>query len=45
MVGKEIVVEGDDVSEDKLEEAICKQLGLSAPEPRKRGALARFLKK
>jgi hypothetical protein len=43
MVGEEIVVEGSDVSEDKLEGAICKQLGLPPPEPQKKGVLSRFL--
>jgi hypothetical protein len=45
MVGEEIVVEGADVSEDKLVEAICKQLGLPPPEPQKRGVLAHILRK
>ncbi len=40
----EIVVEGSDVSEEKLEEVICNQLGLPAPEPAKKGILGRFLK-
>ena len=31
MVGDEIVVEGSDISQEKLESAICKHLGL--PEP------------
>lgn len=31
MVGEEILVEGTDVSEDKLEEAICRHLGLAGP--------------
>jgi len=44
MVGEDIVVEGSDVSDDKVEEAICKQLGLSLPEKQKRSVLARFLK-
>ena len=45
MVGEEIVVEGSDVSEEKLEETICKQLGLPPPEPQKRGVLARILRR
>ena len=45
MVGNEIVVEGDDVSEEKVEEAICNQLGLPSPEPRKRGLFSRILRK
>ncbi len=43
MVGEEIVVEGEDVSEGKLESAICKQLGLPPPEPQKKGILNRIL--
>jgi hypothetical protein len=30
MVGEEIAVEGTDISEDKLEDAICRHLGLAA---------------
>ena len=33
MVGEEIVVEGSDVSEHKLETVICKHLGLPEPAP------------
>jgi len=44
MVGEDIVVEGSDVSEDKLEAVICKHLGLPPPEPRKKGILGRVLK-
>ena len=44
-VGDEIVVEGSDVPEDKLESVICKHLGLHMPEPRKKGILARILSK
>ena len=43
MVGDEIVVEGSDVPEDKLEGVICKHLGLPAPEPKKKGILGRLL--
>lgn len=43
MVGEEILVEGSDVSEDKLEACICRQLGL--PEPKKKGFLSRLLGK
>ena len=43
MVGDEIVVEGSDVSEDKLEGTICKHLGLPAPEQKRKGILGRFL--
>ncbi len=42
MVGEEIVVEGADVEEDKLEAVICRQLGLPAPEPQKKGFLGRL---
>ena len=43
MVGKEIVVEGADVAEEHLEAVICRHLGLPAPEPQKKGFLARLL--
>jgi hypothetical protein len=42
MVGEEILVEGSDVSEDKLEGAICRQLGIPEPEPQKKGILGRL---
>lgn len=42
MVGEEIVVEGADVDEDKLEAVICRCLGLPAPEPQKKGVWGRF---
>jgi len=42
MVGEEIVVEGSDVAEDKLEAAICRHLGLPGPQPQKKGFLGRF---
>ena len=45
MVGEEIVVEGADVEENKLEEVICRHLGLPAPEPKKQGFLGRFFGK
>ena len=35
MVGDEILVEGTDVSEDKLEGAICRHLGLVEPPKKK----------
>jgi hypothetical protein len=44
MVGEEILVEGSDVSKEKLETAICKQLGLPLPEPQKKGILGRILR-
>ena len=36
MLGDEIVVEGSDVSEEKLETIICKYLGITPPEFKKR---------
>ena len=45
MVGDEIVVEGSDIAEDKLEAAICRHLGLPEPEPAKKGFLARLFGK
>jgi hypothetical protein len=42
MVGEEIVVEGADVAEDKLEVVICRHLGLPEPEPQKKGFLGRI---
>ncbi len=43
MVGDKIVVEGSDVSEDKLEAVICKHLGLPPPAPQKKGIVGRLL--
>ncbi len=43
MVADEIVVEGADVAEAKLEAVICRHLGLPAPEPVKKGLLSRLL--
>jgi hypothetical protein len=45
MVGKEIVVEGENVSEHEVEATICRHLGLPEPEPEKKGILKRFLGK
>lgn len=45
MVGEEIVVEGSDVSRDKVESVICRYSGISQPEPEKRGILGRFFGK
>ena len=42
MVGEEIVVEGSDVDEHRLETVICKHLGLAEPEPQKKGFLGRL---
>jgi hypothetical protein len=44
MVDEEIVVEGSDVPEDKLETVICKHLGLPPPEAEKKGILGRLFK-
>ena len=43
MVDEEIVVEGSDVAEDKLENVIRKYLGLPELEPEKKGVLGRLL--
>lgn len=45
MVGEEILVEGSDVNEEKLEAAIRRNLGLPPLEQQKRGFLGRLLKK
>lgn len=45
MIGKEILVEGTDVSDEKIETAICKHLGLPPPDPKKKGILGRVLKR
>lgn len=45
MVGEEILVEGSDVNEEKLEAAIRRGLGLPPLEERKRGFMGRLLKK
>jgi len=45
MVGDEIVVEGADVAEDKLEAVTCRHLGLPQPEPKKKGFLGRLFGK
>jgi hypothetical protein len=42
MVAEEIVVEGADVPEDKLEAVICRHLGLPPPEPKKKGLFGRI---
>jgi hypothetical protein len=39
MVGDEIVVEGANVSQDKVEKVICRCLGIAEPEPEKKGIL------
>ena len=45
MIGEEILVEGTDVSDEKLETVICKHLGLPPPDTKKKGILARVLKR
>ena len=45
MIGEEILVEGTDVSDEKLEAVICKHLGLPPPDPKKKGILGRVLKR
>ena len=43
MVGDEIVVEGANVGQDKVETVICRQLGIAEPE--KKGVLGRLFGK
>jgi hypothetical protein len=45
MVGEEIVVEGSNVAQDKVEAVICRCLGLAEPEKQKKGILGRLLGK
>ena len=45
MVEDEILVEGSDVSQGKLETAICRHLGLPQPEEKKEGIFKHFLNK
>jgi hypothetical protein len=42
MVGEEIVVEGSGISDEKLEAAICRHLGLPEPTARRKGILGRL---
>jgi hypothetical protein len=45
MVGEEVVLQGPDISEEKVEAAICRHLGLpELPAEAKKGFLDRFLK-
>ena len=44
MVGDEIFVEGSDVSEDKLEGAICRHLGIDRP-PKKKSIFSKIIRK
>lgn len=45
MVGDEIVVEGENVSQHKVEVSICRHLKRPEPEPPKKGILSRLLGK
>jgi len=45
MVAEEIVVEGSNISQDKVEAVICRCLGLPEPESEKKGILGRFFGK
>jgi hypothetical protein len=45
MVGDEIIVEGEDVSQVKLESAICKHLGLPEPTESKDSIVSRLFKR
>ena len=45
MVGEEILVEGSDISQEVLESAICRHLGLPEPEETKKGLFNRLLKR
>jgi len=45
LVGDEIVVEGSNISEDKVEAAVCRHLDLPAPAARKIGIFERLLGK
>ena len=42
MVGDEIVVEGSNVAQEKVETVICRCLGMAEPEPQKKGILGRL---
>ena len=45
MVDDEIVVEGSDISQGKLESVICSHLGLPDPENTRKGFLDRLIKR
>lgn len=45
MVGEEIVVEGSNVAQNKVEAVICRCLGMPEPEPEKKGILGRIFGK
>lgn len=42
MVADEIVVEGSNISQDKVETVICRHLGIDEPKPEKKGMLSRL---
>lgn len=42
MVGDEIVVEGSGISEEKLEAAICRHLGMPEPAARKKDIMGKL---
>jgi hypothetical protein len=42
MVGEEIVVEGSNISQDEVESAICRHLGLNEPERCKKGIFGKI---
>jgi len=44
MVGEEIVVEGSNISQDKVEAVICRHLGIPEPEPQKKSIFERLFK-
>jgi len=44
MVGEEVLVEGSDVTEDKVVNEIRKQLGIPLLEPEKKGVLGRLFR-
>ena len=45
MVGDEIVVEGEDVSDYKVASVICRHLGLPAPQRSEEGIIRRLFKR
>jgi hypothetical protein len=45
MVEDEIVVEGSNISPDKVEKVICRCLGISDTEPEKKGIFGRLFRK
>lgn len=44
MIDDDLVVQGCDIDEKKLESAICRHLGLPEPEPQKKGIMDRLFK-